>query len=481
MKVPPQLQPLMDDGIIDEVLRPLTAGKEAAVYVVIAQGRVCCAKVYKDAANRSFRQRATYQEGRRVQNTRRARAMDRGSRYGKRELEAEWQNAEVDALRVLSAAGVRVPRPLNFTGGVLLMELITDANGDVAPRLTDQTPSPETARAYHRSLIGDVAKMLCAGLIHGDLSEYNILVDADGPVIIDLPQAVDAAANNSARRMLRRDVDNLAAYFGRFAPELAQSDYGREIWQLYQSGALHPTTELTGRYRQPKRKANLKGVLAEIDDARKDAERRREGPPRHGPERDPSRGILPDVEEEEDSAAEGRSVVSPTGRRRAVDLSPRKQAAASAAAPASAQKRRRRRRREPGSGAEPPAAARTQAPVPNDSGTPPASEDPGVPKRRRRRRRGPGPGTDTEAPAAAGKQAPALPPSGNRGSAESPEAPRRRRRRRRGSGGGQASAAAPPSDANAPADPGSPTPGKAPDRPPKRRRRRRRGRPVTPP
>lgn len=301
MKPPPRLQPLLEDGLIDEVIRPLTAGKEADVFVVMAHGQRCCAKVYKDAQQRSFRQRAAYQEGRRVKNSRRARAMQRGSKYGKRELEADWQNAEVDALRKLSEAGVRVPAPLDFIGGVLLMELIVDEHGDVAPRLNDLALDEETARAFHASLLRDVVKILCVGLIHGDLSEYNVLVNADGPVIIDLPQAVDAAANLNASEMLRRDINSVTAYFSRFAPELAETDYGREIWQIYEQGKLFPETELTGKYKQPTEIADVDSVLREVVAARREALRRLGGPPKEKEEtgNETWRGVVPDAEGED--------------------------------------------------------------------------------------------------------------------------------------------------------------------------------------
>ncbi|MFT7578845.1 MAG: RIO kinase 1, partial [Myxococcota bacterium] len=330
MKVPRQLQPLVHDGLIDSVVRPLMTGKEAAVYVVIANGELCCAKAYKDADHRSFKNRANYQEGRSVRNSRRGRAMQRGTKYGKRELEENWQNAEVDALYRLAGAGVRVPKPLNFAGGVLIMELVVDEDGDVAPRLNDVSLTEETAKRYHQVLLRDVVKMLCAGLIHGDLSEYNVLVDADGPVIIDLPQAVDAAANNNAERMLRRDVGNLAAYFSRFAPEIRLTDYGREIWDLYAKGELVPNTVLTGRFEMPKGEADVGSVLQDIDDARKDNERRKPRSSNADKGNEAWRGVVPDAEPSETPA--GRSprqkakqepkemVVSPTGTRKIVDL-----------------------------------------------------------------------------------------------------------------------------------------------------------------
>ena len=229
-------------------MRQLMSGKEATVYVVRCGDEVRCAKVYKEATQRSFRQAVDYTENRKVKNTRQARAMAKGTRFGREAQEAAWQSAEVDALYRLAAAGVRVPRPYNFHDGVLLMELVTDAQGDAAPRLNDVDFTPAHALAHHATLIREVVRMLCAGVVHGDLSEFNILLAADGPVIIDLPQAVDAAGNNHAQRMLLRDVDNLRDFFGRFAPELLASRYGEEIWDLYQRGMLQPDTALSGRF-----------------------------------------------------------------------------------------------------------------------------------------------------------------------------------------------------------------------------------------
>ncbi|MCE5181198.1 MAG: serine protein kinase RIO [Betaproteobacteria bacterium] len=275
MKIPKRLEPLVEDGLVDKVLRQLMSGKEAMVFVVLCGDDVRCAKVYKEANKRSFRQSVSYTEGRKVKNSRQARAMEKGSKYGRKEQEAAWQSAEVDALYRLAAAGVRVPQPYNFHEGVLLMELVTDDNGDAAPRLNDLVLTEEQARKYHRILIAQVVRMLCAGVVHGDLSEYNVLVDSHGPVIIDLPQAVDAAGNNHARAMLERDVDNLAAYFGRFAPELNATNYGKEIWALYESGELHPEVELTGRFKASEKPADLGGVMREINAARdEDAARR---------------------------------------------------------------------------------------------------------------------------------------------------------------------------------------------------------------
>jgi len=268
MKIPKRMQPLVEDGLVDEVIRQLMSGKEAMVFVVRCGEEIRCAKVYKEANKRSFRQSVDYTEGRKVKNSRQARAMERGSKYGRKAQEEAWQSAEVDALYRLAAAGVRVPKPYNFHEGVLLMELVTDDSGNAAPRLNDLVLTEEVAREYHHALIQQVVRMLCAGVVHGDLSEYNILVGSDGPVIIDLPQAVDAAGNNHASSMLDRDVTNLANYFGQFAADLLTTDYGKEIWSLYESGELHTEVKLTGRFERSVTPADLVGVMREIDDAR---------------------------------------------------------------------------------------------------------------------------------------------------------------------------------------------------------------------
>jgi RIO kinase 1 len=276
MKVPKRLAALFEEGLIDEVVRQLMSGKEATVYVVRAGGDTLCAKVYKEATERSFRQAVDYTENRRVRNSRQARAMAKGTRFGRQATEAAWQSAEVDALYRLAAAGVRVPRPHNFCDGVLLMDLVTDADGEAAPRLNDVVFTPEQARMHHDTLLHEVVRMLCAGIVHGDLSEFNILLGADGPVIIDLPQAVDAAGNNHASRMLLRDVANLRTFFGRFEPALLATEYGFEIWDLYRRGVLTPGVELSGRFEHESGIVDLDDVLRVIDDARhEEAERLR--------------------------------------------------------------------------------------------------------------------------------------------------------------------------------------------------------------
>ena len=275
MKIPKRLQPLVEDGLVDEIFSQLMSGKEAQVYVVRCGTEIRCAKVYKEANKRSFKQAVQYQEGRKVRNTRQARAMGKRSRFGQKESEQAWVSAEVDALYRLAAAGVRVPKPHGFVDGVLLMELISTADGSAAPRLNDMTMSAELARKYHSQLIAEIVRMLCAGLVHGDLSQYNVLVDEEGPVIIDLPQAVNAAGNNSAAMMLERDVDNMAMYFGRFDTQLLRTDYGKEIWALYESGNLHPDTQLSGRFERSTVDADVAAIMEVIEDAREqEAERR---------------------------------------------------------------------------------------------------------------------------------------------------------------------------------------------------------------
>ncbi len=277
MKTPKGLQPLIDDGVIDEVLRPLKSGKEASVYVVLRGDEVICAKVYKDMGQRSFQARVQYQEGRKVRGSRQQRAMGKASKFGKRELETQWKNTEVDALYQLAEAGVSVPRPHGYHHGVLLMTLVTDAEGHSAPWLGEVDFEPAEAVAYHGALVRDVVRMLCLGLIHGDLSEYNVLVSPDGPVIIDFPQVVSAAGNNAARDMLLRDVHNLRRTLGRFEPALLQTHYGEEMWALYERGELRPDTVLTGHFTFDERRADLGAVFESIEDARQEAIIRQQG------------------------------------------------------------------------------------------------------------------------------------------------------------------------------------------------------------
>jgi RIO kinase 1 len=264
MKTPKRIQPLVDDGLVDEVISRLMSGKEADVYVVRCNGETRCAKVYKEAAQRSFKKAVNYQEGRKVRNSRRGRAMEKGSKYGRKQQESSWQNAEIDALAKLQAANVRVPETFGCLDGVLLMELITDDQGDVAPRLGDVTMSAEQAIEDHSLVMTYVMRMLCAGIVHGDLSEFNVLVDQYGPVIIDLPQAVDAAANNHAKSMLMRDVANMTNYFGLFAPELLKSHYAQEMWEKYENGQLTIDTQLTGKFKHNTQSADVDSVMGEI-------------------------------------------------------------------------------------------------------------------------------------------------------------------------------------------------------------------------
>ena len=277
MKTPAALQPLIDDGVIDEVIRSLKSGKEATVYVVRAGAHTRCAKVYRDMAQRSFQKRARYQEGRKVRGSRQRRAMAKSTRFGRKEQEAAWKNAEVDALYKLVGAGVRVPKPYGYFNDTLIMELVTDAAGHPAPRLGEVELSPETAREYHRFLIQQIVRMLSIGLIHGDLSEFNVLVGSDGPVIIDLPQAVNAAGNNGAFAMLERDVNNIRGTLGRFAPELLESEFAREIWALFEQGELTADSKLAGIFARDETPANADSVLLAVEDAREEALRRELG------------------------------------------------------------------------------------------------------------------------------------------------------------------------------------------------------------
>ncbi|HIG40309.1 MAG TPA: serine protein kinase RIO [Gammaproteobacteria bacterium] len=276
MKIPKRIRPLIEDGLVDEVVRQLMSGKEAMVYVVRCGSEIRCAKVYKEAAKRSFKQAVEYQEGRKGRNTRRQRAMEKRSKFGRKQQEEAWQNAEVDALYKLDRAGVRVPTPYGCFDGVLLMELVTDDAGQVAPRLIDVALTREQAVEDHAVMMGYVVKMLCAGLVHGDLSEFNVLVDDYGPVIIDLPQAVDAAANNHAQSMLERDVNNMTAYYGLYAPELLGSNYAKEMWALYEEGELTPETMLTGLFQEDESAADVDGLMLEIKAVMEEEQKRQQ-------------------------------------------------------------------------------------------------------------------------------------------------------------------------------------------------------------
>jgi RIO kinase 1 len=276
MKIPKRLQPLVDDGLVDDVLFQLMSGKEAQVFVVRCGEEIRCAKVYKEATKRSFKQAVQYQEGRTVRNSRRARAMAKGTRFGQKEQEEAWLNAEVDALYRLSAAGVRVPTPHGFVDGVLLMDLVVDDEGDPAPRLDDVAFDVETARDYHGRMMMEIVRMLCAGLVHGDLSEFNVLVDGEGPVVIDLPQAVNAAGNNNAQMMLARDVNNMTNYFGQYDRSLLVTHYAEEIWELYEHGNLHPGVKLTGQYSQKTVDADIATMMRIIEHAKEEEEERKE-------------------------------------------------------------------------------------------------------------------------------------------------------------------------------------------------------------
>ncbi len=270
MRVPKQLKTLIDDGLVDEVLRQLMSGKEATIFIVRCGDKIRCAKVYKDTSKRSFKKAVQYREGRHVKNSRRGRAMAKGSKFGKQEQEEIWQHAEADALFLLAQSGVRVPKPYGCFDGVLLMELVTDSEGGVAPRLNDVTMTPEQAQKDHATVIQDIVRMLCAGIVHGDLSEFNVLNIESGPVIIDLPQAVNASGNNNARDMLVRDVRNITNYYGRFAPDLLKTKYAPEIWAHYEAGTLTPDIKLTGRFKDTRKKADVKGVLGEVEFAAKE-------------------------------------------------------------------------------------------------------------------------------------------------------------------------------------------------------------------
>jgi RIO kinase 1 len=267
VKIPKRLQPLVDDGLIDEVISRLMSGKEADVFIVRCGEHIRCAKVYKDAVKRSFKKAAQYQEGRKVRGGRQARAMGKRSSYGRQLEEEIWQNAEVDALSRLAGVGVRVPDTYFCIDGVLLMELVSDEDGNVAPQLGHVAFSEEQAIEQHKLMMHYIKLMLCAGIIHGDLSEFNVLVDNNGPVIIDLPQAVNASANNSAQAMFARDVNNIRRYYGEFAPSILKTQYAKEMWALFEEANLTPNSTLTGEFEDSDELADVDSILDEIQAA----------------------------------------------------------------------------------------------------------------------------------------------------------------------------------------------------------------------
>jgi RIO kinase 1 len=384
MRVPNRLQPLLDQGVIEEVLRPLMSGKEAEIYLVVAGGEECVAKVYKDAQSRSFQHRAQYTEGRRVRSSREQRAMQKGSRYGRAQTEDAWSAAEVDAIYRLRAAGVRVPEPYAFIEGVLVMELIKDSQGAPAPRLVDRHFEPGEATELFHVLLREVVKMLCAGIIHADLSDFNVLLSADGPVIIDFPQVVDPAGNQNARKLLLRDVKNLTDFLSRFAPELRKTRYGLEMWSLYERSELDPQTPLTGRHDAKKEPANVSSLLEDILAIEQEVRERREAlglpPPR--PARRPVFVEKPAPKAAPKKAGGGRDSSGRGGSEPKEGQHPD---------PSRTPKKRRRRRRKRSTG--PDSNGSAQGGVQQTASASPASPSPGTdspaapPRRRRRRRR----------------------------------------------------------------------------------------------
>ncbi len=248
------LDSLVSEGILDDVLGRLKSGKEAEVFRVLYRGEVIAAKVYKDRQQRSFQHNADYKEGRGVRNTRTARAMAKGSRFGRTQDEDAWKVAEARCLHRLHAAGVRVPTPVMFYEGVLLMELVADGEGEVAPRLIDVDFTAEAARALYEDLRGQIVRMLCCDIIHGDLSPYNVLLGADGPTIIDFPQAVAAAQNSQSANFFRRDFECIREFCLRFDPALrAHAGDVRDIWRAYERRDLTPDYVPVPAPRQPER------------------------------------------------------------------------------------------------------------------------------------------------------------------------------------------------------------------------------------
>ncbi|MBA3462335.1 MAG: hypothetical protein H0T46_20405 [Deltaproteobacteria bacterium] len=235
------LDVLIADGVIDEVLGRLKSGKEADISLVRRGGEVIAAKVYKDRSTRSFKNNSDYKEGRKVRNSRTQRAIDSGGRFGRDAAEQAWKSAEADALYKLRGTGVRVPEPVMFYEGVLLMTVVCDAAGQPAPRLIDVAIERDAAIAIYADLVSQMIAMLCGDLIHGDLSPYNILAAADGPTIIDFPQVVSAVHSSRAEFFFLRDFDNVVRFLAGFDPSLAvHSADGRAIWRAYVSRELTP-------------------------------------------------------------------------------------------------------------------------------------------------------------------------------------------------------------------------------------------------
>ncbi len=442
MKWPESLAALVDYGIVDEVVRPLMSGKEAEVFLVRCGDEARVAKVYKAAQERSFRQRADYTEGRRTRNSRDQRAVQKRTRHGREQDEAAWRVSEVERIHRLRGAGVRVPEPHEFVDGVLVMELVQDAQGRPAPRLGDVELSREEAVAIYDRLIREVVRMLAADLVHGDLSEFNVLLGADGPVIIDFPQSVDPAHNRNARTLLLRDVENLHRFVRRHAPGHRIRRLGEEMWQLYEKGKLEPDTALRGTYRAARGTTDTRAVMALIEDAKRDA----------------GRGGRSD-----DSGDDATGSAAAPGGRRVVDFSNERGRARPSRGRSTQESKPRsgggRRRGGSGarkaSGANARAARTTGDPGAGRRSEPKATGGPSKPKAAGQRSEPKGPGRRPEPKAADGGS-------------------RRRRRGRREGSRARSDATPAKNDANAPASTSGPRPGGG---RPRRRRRSRRPRP----
>jgi len=393
MRVPERLEPLLEHGVIEEVLQPLMSGKEAEVFLVLSGGEERVAKVYKNAQFRSFKHRTDYTEGRTVRNSREQRAMNKRSRHGRARTEDAWRSAEVDAIHLLRSAGVRVPEPFSFIEGVFVMELVKGEDGAPAPRLVDVQFTAEEATEVFHILLRDVVKMLCAGIIHADLSDYNVLMTPTGPVIIDFPQAVDPARNQSARKLLIRDVKNITNSLGRFAPKLRRTQYGPEMWHLYEHSELDPDTELTGKYAPSKAKAEISSLLEDMLALEEEVRARREAsglPPRPMAYRPPPLKVAPQPEPKHGDRKQQHRGGKPSPAQPPHD---QQTAPARYRPTGSGPKRRRRRRRTRSRGQSPkngpPQSGRSTAPRPpaQPAPKPVTGDQPAAPRRRRRRRR----------------------------------------------------------------------------------------------